>query len=192
MAKKKAKSKAKKPAKRVAAKKATARRAPKAKAKTPARKTVKPIPDGYHTLTPAIVANDAAEVIDWLGRALGAKTRMRYDGPHGEVFHAELQIGDSVLMVGSNMPGAAPASLRAMVYVKDVDSAFRRALDAGGTETRPLQNQFYGDRSGTLTDPFGNEWTIATHVEDVSEKEMERRMAAMGEGGDEHGGSEEE
>lgn len=174
MAKKKAK------AKKVAAKKVGTRKASKAKA--PASKKVKPIPDGYHALTPAIIAEDAAGVIAWLERALGARTRMRYDGPNGEVFHSELQLGDSVLMVGSVQPGAAnPSALHAMLYVKDVDSAFRRALDAGGKETRPVQDQFYGDRSGTLTDPFGNEWTISTHVEDVSEKEMERRMAAMSE-----------
>lgn len=189
MAKKKAKAKAKakaKRAKKVAAKRSVARKAP-------AKKKVQPIPKGYHTLTPAIVSADAAKVIDFLGRAFGAKTRMRYDGPNGEIFHAELQIGDSVLMLGSTMPGVAPTSLKAMLYVKDVDAAFRRAIGAGGSETRPVQDQFYGDRSGTLTDPFGNEWTLATHVEDVSEKEMERRMAAMGDdaGEGESGSSEE-
>jgi PhnB protein len=147
--------------------------------------TVKSVPDGYHSVTPYLAIDGAAEAIDWYVKALGASEvfRMEHDGKIG---HAEIRIGDSHVMLADEAPelnhlspksrGGATASF--MIYLDDVDAAFARAIGAGATEQRPVQDQFYGDRSGTLTDPFGHVWTIATHVEDVSPEEMERRMAA--------------
>jgi PhnB protein len=164
--------------KKVAKKKAPARKAAKTAARKPAGKTaVKPIPDGYHTITPATVIPEAAEAIAFYEKAFGAKTRLRMDGPDGSVAHAELVIGNSCFMLGSSM-GRPPVYLHAMLYVTNCDAVYDRALDAGAMVKEPLTNKFYGDRSGTLADPFGNEWTIATHKEDVSEKEMIRRMNA--------------
>lgn len=165
------------------AKKATKKRAPARKAAKTARKSgskkkaVKPIPDGYHTLTPATVIPEAAEAIAFYEKAFGAKVRLRMDGPDGSVARAELVIGDSCFMMGSSM-GRPPVYLHAMLYVTNCDAVYDRALDAGAMVKEPLTDKFYGDRSGTLADPFGNEWTIATHKEDVSEKEMIRRMNA--------------
>lgn len=148
--------------------------------------TVKSVPDGYHSVTPYLAIDGAAEAIDWYVKALGASEvlRMEHDGRIG---HAEIRIGDSHVMLADEAPelghlgprtrGGATASF--MIYLDDVDAAFARAIEAGATEQRPVQDQFYGDRSGTLIDPFGHVWTIATHVEDVSPEEMEQRMAAM-------------
>jgi PhnB protein len=148
--------------------------------------TVKSVPDGYHSVTPYLAVDGAADAIDWYVRALGASEvfRMEHDGKIG---HAEIRIGDSHVMLADEAPelnhlspksrGGATASF--MIYLDDVDAAFARAIEAGATEQRPVQDQFYGDRSGTLIDPFGHVWTIATHVEDVSPDEMEARMAAM-------------
>ena len=150
---------------------------------------VKAIPDGYHSVTPYLAIDGAAEAIDWYVRALGATELFRMER-EGKIGHAEIKIGDSPLMLADEHPemghigpktrGGATASF--MVYVEDVDGAFRRAIEAGATEAQPVQDKFYGDRSGTLTDPFGHVWTLATHVEDVPEEEMERRMAAFSEG----------
>ena len=159
--------------KRVATK--TAKKSAKSKA------AVKPIPDGYHTLTPAIIIPEAADAIAFFEKAFGAKTRLRMDGPDGSIAHAEIEIGDSVVMLGTAM-GRPAVHLHAMLYVKNCDAIFDRALDAGATAKEPLSDKFYGDRSGTVRDPFGNEWTIATHKEDVSDAEMKRRMAKMGDG----------
>ena len=142
---------------------------------------VKPIPDGYHSLTPYLIINGAAEAIEYYKKAFGAVELFRMEH-QGKIGHAEIRIGDSPLMLadeneqykGPKSLGGTPVSL--MIYVEDVDTVYPQALAAGGTEHRPLQDQFYGDRSGTLTDPFGHVWTIATHVEDVSPEEMERRM----------------
>lgn len=159
------------------------KRAPTRKAAKTVRKSgtkkraVKPVPDGYHTLTPAIVIPEAAEAIAFYEKAFGAKVRLRMDGPDGSIAHAELVIGDSCFMMGSSM-GRPPVYLHAMLYVTNCDAVYDRALDAGAMVKEPLTDKFYGDRSGTLADPFGNEWTIATHKEDVSEKEMIRRMNA--------------
>lgn len=180
MAKKKAKAKAKS-AKKVAAKRTAKKPAPKKKA--PAKKkAVKAIPDGYHTITPAIIIPEAADAIPFYEKAFGAKVRLRMDMPDGSIAHAELQIGDSVFMMGTAQ-GRPAAHLSAMLYVTNCDAVFDRALDAGATVKEALSDKFYGDRSGTVMDPFGNEWTIATHKEDVSEAEMNRRMAAMGDAG---------
>lgn len=146
---------------------------------------VRPVPEGYSTLTPYLTVSGAARAIDFYKIAFDATEVMRMDGPGGSIVHAELQIGNSRIMLTDESPqmgnkspqslGGSPMGL--MLYVDDVDSVFTRAVTAGGTITRPLQNQFYGDRSGTITDPFGHLWTIGTHVEDVSEEEMKRRMA---------------
>jgi PhnB protein len=148
---------------------------------------VKPIPEGYHSVTPYLAVNNAAEAIDWYKRALGASELMRYEDK-GKIVHAEIKLGDSIVMLsdewregGHLSPrslGGTPIGL--MLYVEDVDSLFRQAVEAGATEERPLQDQFYGDRTGTLLDPYGHRWTIGTHVEDVSDEEMKRRMEEFG------------
>lgn len=147
---------------------------------------VKPIPDGYHSVTPYLIVEDAKKAIDYYTRAFGATELFRMDGPDGKIGHAELQIGTSRIMISDENPawgaksakaiGGSPVQL--MVYVEDSDAVFKKALAAGGTEVRPLEDQFYGDRSGTLTDPFGLSWTISTHKEDVPEDEMQRRAEA--------------
>jgi PhnB protein len=145
--------------------------------------SVKPIPDGYNSVTPYLIINGAAAAIEYYKKAFGAKERMRMPGPDGKIGHAELTIGDSTLMLADEFPdmkalgpktrGGTTVSF--CVYVADCGATFKQALAAGGKELRPLQDQFYGDRSGTLEDPFGHCWTIATHVEDVSPEEMARR-----------------
>ena len=148
---------------------------------------VKPIPEGYHTVTPYLVVDDAAKAIDFYKRAFGATELYRMDAPGGKIGHAEIKIGDSPIMLADEFPemgyrsakaiGSTPVSL--MVYVEDVDSVFPQAIAAGGKELKPLQDQFYGDRSGTLEDPFGHVWMVSTHKEDVPPEEMERRMGEM-------------
>ena len=147
---------------------------------------VKPIPDGYHSVTPYIIVDDAKAAIDFYGRAFGATEVMRL--PMGDkIGHAEIRIGDSHVMLADEFPerdirgpkarGGTTSSL--LIYVDDVDATFKQALDAGAKTDGDMEvkNQFYGDRSGTLVDPFGHKWTIATHIEDVAPDEMQRRMA---------------
>ena len=149
---------------------------------------VQPIPDGYPSLSPYISVDGAAAAIDFYTKVLGAKERMRMPGPDGKIGHAELQIGDSVLMLadpweegGFLAPQAVGrTSVTLSLYVEDVDSVFERALAAGAKSLRPVENQFYGDRSGQFEDPFGHRWSIATNVEDVSPEEMAKRAAAAG------------
>jgi PhnB protein len=145
-------------------------------------------PEGYHSVTPYIIVDGAAEAIRWYGKALGATELFRL--PMGDkVGHAEIQIGDCHIMLSDEWPdqdirGPAHrggASAMFMIYVEDVDAAFARAVAAGGIADKPVENQFYGDRAGTLTDPFGHRWTLATRVEDVSPEEMQRRMDAWSE-----------
>jgi len=143
----------------------------------------KPIPEGYHSVTPAVIVHDGAGALDFYKKAFGAEEVLRM--PMGDkIGHAEIKIGDSIVMLSDEWPdmgflgprtrGGTTVSL--MIYVEDADSAFKRAVDAGGTAERPVENQFYGDRSGTLIDPFGHRWTISTHIEDVEPAEMNRRM----------------
>jgi PhnB protein len=146
----------------------------------------KPIPEGYHSLTPYLIVNGAAEAIDFYKRAFGATELLRMADPKGRIAHAELKIGDSVIMLADenpNMGYRGPRSLGGstvsiMLYVADVDGTFERAVKAGARAQRPVANQFYGDRSGMIEDPFGHFWTIATHFEDVAPEEMKRRVAA--------------
>jgi PhnB protein len=150
---------------------------------------VKPIPDGYHSVTPMMIIKGAAAAIDYYRNAFGATELFRMEH-EGKVGHAEIKIGDSPIMLADEHPemnafspktvGGTPVSL--MIYVEDVDSIFKRAIELGGTQMKPVQDQFYGDRSGTLTDPFGHVWTVATHMEDLTPEEIDSRAAAA------HGG----
>ena len=143
-------------------------------------------PAGYHALTPYMTVKDGRAALDFYKKAFGAEKVLQLDMPDGSIAHAEIRIGDSIVMLseeneawGTKSPltlGGSPMFL--MAYVADVDAAFRRALDAGASEVRPVANQFYGDRSGTLKDPFGHQWTLSTHIEDVSQEEAQRRMEA--------------
>jgi PhnB protein len=147
---------------------------------------VKPIPDGYPRVTPYLIVDGASAAIDFYTSVLGATERMRMGAPEGRVGHAELDLGDSVIMLADESPemdarspgtiGGSPVSLH--VYVEDSDATFERALEAGAKSLQPVQDKFYGDRSGTFEDPFGHRWHVATHVEDVPEEEMESRAAA--------------
>jgi PhnB protein len=148
---------------------------------------VKPIPDGYHSLTPYLIVKGAAPALDFYAKALGATELYRLADPSGKVGHAEMTVGDSHFMLADEFPemGAVGPlagtghSVSFLLYVSDVDAAFARAVAAGAKAVRPVQDQFYGDRSGTLRDPFGHQWTLATHIEDVSPEEMQRRSAEM-------------
>lgn len=147
---------------------------------------VKAVPDGYHSVTPYLIMRDAAKAIDFYKEVFGAIEVVRMDAPGGKIGHAEVKMGDSFVMLADENPtigaegpellGGSPVSL--MLYVEDCDTVFKRAIAAGAAQVQPLQDKFYGDRSGTLTDPFGHQWTIATHKEDVAPAEMERRAAA--------------
>ena len=147
---------------------------------------VKPIAEGFHTITPYITVNDGARAIEFYKRAFGAKERVRMEGPPGKIAHAELQIGDSIFMLGDEMPGMGARSPQSLggtcagifLYVNDVDSAYKQAVDAGAKADMPPADMFWGDRYGRLTDPFGHSWSIATHTEDVAPEEMKKRMQA--------------
>jgi PhnB protein len=146
---------------------------------------VKPVPDGYHSVTPYLIVRGGARALDYYKQAFGAEERFRMDGPGGSIGHAEIQIGDSIVMLADENPAwnakapeiGTPPPVQLMIYVDNVDAIFGRAVAAGAKEIQPITNQFYGDRSGTLADPFGHVWTIATHVEDVPPEEMARRAA---------------
>jgi PhnB protein len=147
---------------------------------------VKPIPDDYPRVSPYLCVDGAAAAIWFYGEVFGATERLRMDGPDGKLAHAELQLGDSVIMLSDEFPehgarspkafGGTPVTLS--VYVEDVDATYERAIQAGAKGLRAVEDQFYGDRSGQFEDPFGHRWSIATHVEDVSPEEMEKRAAA--------------
>ena len=148
---------------------------------------VKPVPEGYRSVTPYLIVKGAARAIDFYKQAFGATEIMRFPGPNNTIGHAELRIGDSVIMLADEVHdgpyrspetfGGSPISL--MIYIEGVDNVFSRALSLGAKQVRAVEDQFYGDRSGNLIDPFGHVWTVATHVKDVSPEEMRRRMEAL-------------
>jgi len=179
--------KKKKPAKKAAPKKKTMKKAA-------AKKKVMAVPAGYHTVTPYLVCRNAAAAIDFYKKAFGAKEKLRMPAPDGSLMHAEIIVGDSHIMLGDENPQSGAKSPQAFggspvtvfLYVKDVDALFAKATDAAATETMPLMDMFWGDRYGKLKDPFGHEWSAATHIEDVSPREMAKRgeeaFAQMGGG----------
>jgi PhnB protein len=148
----------------------------------------KPIPEGYHTLSTYLAVDDAAQAIEYYKRAFGAEERVRMGAPNGKIGHAELGVGDSVIMLSDPVPQASTrpprelggTSVSVFMYVEDVDAVVKQAVDAGATVTTDVADQFWGDRFGTITDPFGHVWSIATHVEDLTPEEIaERGQAAM-------------
>ena len=148
---------------------------------------VKAVPDGYHTLTPYLVCKNASEAIEFYKKALGATEMFRMPGPEGRVMHAELKVGTSIFMLSDENPergalspktvGGSPVSV--FIYTDDVDGLFKRATGAGANGVAPPSDMFWGDRMGQIIDPFGHIWAMATHKEDVSPEEMQKRMQAM-------------
>ena len=146
---------------------------------------VKPIPDGYPQVTPYLCVDGAKDAIEFYSKVLGAKERMHMPTPDGKIGHAELELGDSLIMLADEFPemgvrgpkavGGTPVMI--MIYVEDVDAVFDAAVAAGATALRPMEDQFYWDRTGQFEDPFGHRWSVATHVEDVPPEEMEKRAA---------------
>lgn len=146
---------------------------------------VKAVPEGYHTVTPYMIIKDAAKAIEFYKKALGAVEMFCMKSPDGKVKHAEIKIGNSPIMISDECeeyqmrgPQAGGSPMHLYLYVEDVDSLFNQAIAAGGKQIYPVDNKFYGDRSGGFADPFGYSWSIATHVEDVSEEEIQKRAAA--------------
>jgi PhnB protein len=144
--------------------------------------SAKPVPKGFHTVTPSLVVRNAAQAIDFYKKALGAEELMRMATPNGKIGHAELKVGDSIIFLTEESPemgnkspqtlGGSASSL--YLYVEDVDKAFQRAIDAGGKSTMPVADMFWGDRFGTFSDPYGHNWGLSTHVQDLSEQEIEK------------------
>lgn len=149
---------------------------------------INPIPAGYHSVTPYLIIKGAARALDFYQRAFGATELMRIPGPGDQIGHAEMLLGDSHIMLADECPqmkalspqtiGGTPVLLH--LYVPDADAMFAQAIAAGASVEQPMENKFYGDRSGSVLDPFGHRWTLSTHVEDVSPEEIGRRLAAMG------------
>ena len=152
--------------------------------------SVQPIPEGYHTLTPYLIVKGAAQAIEFYKKAFGATELMRLEGPGGSVAHAELRIGDSQIMLADEHPemnalapeAAGKSGVGFCLYVENADAVFEQAVAAGARVERPVQDQFYGDRSGMVADPFNHTWTIATHIEDLTPEEINERMQNMFEG----------
>jgi PhnB protein len=147
---------------------------------------VRAIPEGYHSITPSLTCKNAARAIEFYKSVFGATEVMRMPGPEGKIMHAELKIGDSIIFINDEFPGMAEApapgvtpSLFMFLYTEDVDSVYNRAVSMGSMVVMPLENMFWGDRYGKVTDPFGHQWGIAQHVEDVAPQEMKRRQDAM-------------
>ena len=140
---------------------------------------VRPIPQVYHSVTPYLVVDGASRLIDFLKRTFNAVENARMDGPHGRIEHAEMKIGDSIIMLSDSTPEYKGMPCMLYVYVDDVDVVYKKALQAGGTSVKEPKNQFYGDRSADVRDPLGNHWGIATHFEEVSPEEMQKRMRAQ-------------
>ncbi|MGA7793827.1 MAG: VOC family protein [Candidatus Acidiferrales bacterium] len=148
--------------------------------------TVKPIPEGYHSVTPYLFVRSAAGAIDFYKNVFGAAEVVRMAGSNGKIMHAELRIGDSIVMLADENPPTGVMSPQTVggfsvglhVYVENVDGVIQKAVESGAKLLRPIKNQFYGDRSGSVLDPFGHMWSVATHVEDVSPEEMRKRMTA--------------
>jgi PhnB protein len=148
---------------------------------------VNPVPEGYYTVTPYLIVQGAAKAIGFYKKAFGATELMRFPGPGGKIMHVEIKIGNSPIMLADEVPemdarspqsyGGTPVGI--LLYVTDVDALFKKAVAAGAKVQRPLEDQFYGDRTGTVIDPFGHKWTLATHKEDVPLAEMQHRMRAM-------------
>jgi PhnB protein len=152
---------------------------------------VKPIPDGYHSIIPYLILDDASGAIDWYCKALGAQETVRMPMPGGKVGHAELKFGDSIVMLADEFPDMGfkspktigGTSVTIVLYVEDVDAAFDTAVKAGATVLEAVEDKFYGDRAGQIVDPYGHIWNLMTHVEDVPEDEMRKRMEKMTAGG---------
>ncbi|HLP19494.1 MAG TPA: VOC family protein [Chitinophagales bacterium] len=140
---------------------------------------VKYIPDGYSTITPFIIVKDAKKFIEYVNKAFNAELKSKFDAPDGKVMHAEIKIGESILMLGEAMEQWPPFPGMLYLYVPDVDATYKQAMAAGGESLREPTTEFYGDRSAGLRDAWGNQWWLATHVEDVSEEEMEKRHKEM-------------
>lgn len=162
----------------------SSKRRVKAKPKARKPRRVKPIPAGYHSITPYLIVSGAAAALEFYKTAFGAKEKLRMSGSDGRIGHAEIVIGNSRIMLADEHPdinahapqAGTPTSVGIVLYVKDVDAVFRRATANGAKSERPPQDQFYGDRTSTLVDPFGHRWFISTHIEDVSPKELKRRI----------------
>jgi PhnB protein len=155
----------------------------------------KPVPQGYHTASPYLIAANAAAALEFYCVAFGATVKRRLAMPDGKIMHAEIKIGDSIIMLADEFPshdafgpehfGGSPVSM--VLYVDNADALYTQALEAGATSLRPMADQPFGDRSGTLRDPFGHRWTLTTHIEDVSDEEIERRFTAMTGGANDRG-----
>ena len=151
---------------------------------------IEPIPTGYHSITPYLIVDDAKGAMEFYQRAFGAAVVLQLDRPDGKVAHAEVKLGDSMIMLADEASemgyhsakaiGGSPVKI--LLYIENVDAVFNRAVEAGAEVVSPVKDQFYGDRSGALKDPFGHSWTIATHIEDVSQDEVDRRYQAMMQG----------
>src|SRR5262245_26274010 len=150
-------------------------------------KNAQPIPEGFHTVTPHLIQRDTKRALEFYKKAFGAETRMAMPMPDGKIMHAEMKIGDSIVFMADEMPAMAPDSkspqtagcttATTILYVQDVDAVFKKAIDAGAKAIMPPSDMFWGDRFGKLTDPFSHQWGIATHIEDVSPQEMQKRQA---------------
>jgi PhnB protein len=149
--------------------------------------SVKPVPEGFHTATPSLVVNDAAKAIEFYKKAFGAEERMQMPGPGGKIIHAEIKIGDSIIFLSDEIPGMGGKSPQSVggytggmyLYVPDVDAVFAEAVAAGGKPNGGVNDMFWGDRLGHFVDPFGHSWTVATHVADLTEQEMEKGAQAF-------------